>query len=100
MSRTLAERVKDWKWWGEQVAHFVVAGAIVGFVELIKYWTGFEPGHWFDLATLAGAVHGGGLREIIQNFGDTDGSLGDSIVDQIAWTLGALAAAITASIVF
>ena len=31
-------------------------------------------------------------REIVQNWGDTDGSVGDSIVDAAAWSLGAITA--------
>lgn len=31
-------------------------------------------------------------REIVQNWGDTDGSLGDSIVDAVAWSTGAVIA--------
>lgn len=31
-------------------------------------------------------------RELVQNWGDTDGSLGDSIVDAAAWSAGAISA--------
>lgn len=35
-------------------------------------------------------------RELVQNWGDTDGSLGDSIVDASAWAFGAVCAGVTA----
>lgn len=38
------------------------------------------------------SVAAGVGREIVQNWGDTDGSLGDSIVDAAAWSLGAITA--------
>lgn len=90
MSRPLSERVKDWKWWGEQVVHFLVGGIIVAFIAFFVAVGGIDPGGWARVSIVAVAVWGGALREIIQNFGDTDGSLGDSIVDMSMWTLGAI----------
>ena len=97
MSRTLLERTKDWRWWGEQVAHFVIAAAIVALSSFGEWALGLELGTWFNMLSLAIAIGTGALWEIIQNHGDTDGSLGDSIVDFGAFWAGGLLAAIAFS---
>lgn len=43
-------------------------------------------------ASVALSVAFGIGREVVQNWGDTDGSLGDSIVDALAWASGAIGA--------
>lgn len=88
MPRSLLERMVDPYWYMEQVLHFLAGWAIVwcGAVVLgafrVPLW--LVPQILVPLACFAG-----GVREIVQNWGDYDGSLGDSIVDLGAWCLGA-----------
>ena len=84
MARTIGERVQDWKWWGEQILHLLAGGLIVAPSIFIP--AGVIP----TVVFTALSVWIGGLREIWQNFGDTDGSLWDSVIDYTAWTLGAI----------
>ncbi|TFH40900.1 MAG: hypothetical protein E4H01_15770 [Lysobacterales bacterium] len=88
MPRSLPERMKDWRWWGEQVLHFLAGWAIVwcGAVVLGAFRV---PLDWLPTILVPLACFAGGVREIVQNWGDYDGSLGDSIVDLGAWCLGA-----------
>jgi hypothetical protein len=83
MSRSLAERAKDGMWWAEQVGHAALGWVIVWLFVLI----GVSPVVAVGLSCWAGAV-----RELTQNFGDIDGSLGDTLVDSFAWMLGAVIA--------
>lgn len=78
MARSLRERAKDWKWWGEQVAH-VLMGAAVSFAAL-----------WADAAweCLVFAVIFGLIREGLQWPID---SWGDAAVDFAAVILGGAA---------
>jgi hypothetical protein len=84
MSRPLSERVKDWKCWGEQVAHFIAGG-------IIAYAFAFDSPWAIGCPLSIGA---GLLREIVQNvrFGPFrwDGSLADAGVDVAFWTVGAV----------
>lgn len=36
--RTLLERMRDWRWWGEQIAHHLIGAIIVGVVCGIGFW--------------------------------------------------------------
>lgn len=36
--RTLRERMKDWRWWGEETAHFVIGALIVAVVCGLWWW--------------------------------------------------------------
>ncbi len=79
MSRPLSERVKDWRWWGEQVAH-VVLGAVAAL-----------PAVWGPLPAVTALCAGiliAGVREYEQR---PVGSWGDLAVDVAAVALGALA---------
>ena len=76
MPRTLAERAKDWRWWGEQVAH-VVLGAVAAL-----------PAAWTPLPLVTApcaALLLAGVREYEQRPVD---SWGDLAVDVAATLLG------------
>ena len=89
MSRTLAERARDWKWWGEQALHTLAGFAIVWglCIPLRLFGIPDAAAHEF-LVPLSCWI--GGAREIKQNHGDPYGSLGDSLVDCAFWCLGAM----------
>ena len=36
--RTLIERMRDWRWWGEEVAHWLIGAAIVFFCGTVLWW--------------------------------------------------------------
>lgn len=79
MPRSLAERARDWRWWGEQVAH-----AILGAVAAL-------PAVWGPLPWLLGpcaALLVAGVREYEQR---PVGSWGDLAVDVGATVLGGVA---------
>lgn len=79
MARTLTERMKDWRWWGEQVAH-VLIGAVVAL-----------PAVWGPLPAVTAVCAGilvAGIREYEQR---PVGSWGDLAVDVAAVVLGSLA---------
>ena len=78
MARSLAERARDWRWWGEQVAH-----ALLGAVAAL-------PAAWGPLPWLtcpASALLLGVVREYEQR---PVQSWGDTIVDTVATLLGGL----------
>ena len=79
--RTLTERMRDWRWWGEQLLHAIAGAACAA---LVAYWT-----PWWASASFGAAL--GILREITQNLGDESNSVGDSIADVLCWTMGAVA---------
>lgn len=78
MSRTLAERAKDWHWWFEEALH-VVIGAIAASV----LWIGSPI-----LAGTLAALWAAGLREWEQRPVD---NWGDLAVDVACTALGGLA---------
>lgn len=90
MPRDLRERARDWRWWGEQVAHQLAGLAIAALVAVPVFigrrrrsgWV------WVVLALVVG-ISTGIAREVVQNWGDAEGSVGDSVVDAIAWGSGA-----------
>lgn len=91
MSRPLSERVKDWRWWLEQVVHTAIGGAIAYA--------------FADMGTVGAASFSallGLLRELIQNLRFKgwrpywDGSLPDAGVDLLAWTVGAIIGSLVA----
>lgn len=94
MTRPLRKRVRDWKWWGEQVLHFALGGAIA--------YAFLDAGGWaaWGLSTGLGIA-----RELIQNLRRRggrivwDGSKADAGVDLGAWSLGAAIGAVVASAV-
>ncbi len=93
MGRTLKERIRDWKWWGEQVLHFAIGFAIVwgGAIVLGAFRV---PVAWALPMLIGVSCFAGAAREIIQNDGDpfSKGSREDSLIDVAAWILGAIVA--------
>lgn len=83
MGRTLPERATDPLWWFEQCLHMAL-GWIVA-------WLVLQTGLPVSVA-VAASCFAGAAREIIQNFDDVGGSLGDSLVDVGAWAIGAVVA--------
>lgn len=79
--RTLSERMADWRWWLEQVAHFGL-GAVSA--ALVAYWT-----PWYASAAFGAGV--GMLREFFQNVGDERNDVADMIADVLFWSIGAVA---------
>jgi len=77
MARTLSERMKDWRWWGEQLAHILLGGATAAFT-LIGNPIG---------ACTAAAAWLGFWREYEQR---PIQSWGDTIFDWSCTTLGGL----------
>lgn len=65
----------------DQIGHFF-AGALIAYI--VHKMTG-SVAVAVGLSTLAA-----GIREAHQNFGDTDGSVWDSYLDQLVWFVGAL----------
>lgn len=78
MSKTLAERAKDWKWWLEEGLH-VVVGAVAASV----LWIGSPI-----LAGTLAALWAAGLREYEQRPVD---DWGDLAVDVVCTVVGGLA---------
>lgn len=87
MSRTLRERARDWRWWGEQLLHFVAIGA-APFA--LAFWVA-QAAHPVA-GGAAGAAWIAGVREFEQR---PVGSWGDLLVD-VAFTIagGATAGAL------
>jgi len=91
VTRPLSERIRDWKWWLEQVLHLVIGGAIA-------YAFGDLP--WWGSAGLSTFL--GILRELSQNLRRRkgrwrwDGSKADAAIDVAAWTLGAIIGSVIA----
>lgn len=78
MPRSLAERARDWRWWGEQVAHL-----LLGAVAALPAAWGPLPWLTCPLAALLVAV----IREYEQR---PVASWGDLAVDVAATLLGGL----------
>lgn len=78
MSRTLTERVRDWRWWLDQALH-VAIGAVAASV----LWVG-QP----ILAGVLAAIWVAALREYEQR---PVASWGDLAVDVLATAVGGLA---------
>ena len=100
MPRTMKEKLRDWKWWGEQGLHGL-AGATVSFLFWINTtWAGHT-----ELLALFGLFAGatvGTLREILQNIDDdpADNDLVDSHVDAWAFTMGAALSSLTGLLIY
>ncbi len=87
MSRPLSERVKDWRWWGEQVAHFIL-GAVAAL-----------PAVWGPMPITAGTC-AAGLLAIVREYEQRPvGSWGDTIIDAVAVILGGFACGIIVRVV-
>lgn len=95
MARTIEEKVRDWKWWGEQVAHMLVGAAVSGTTSTLSL---VLPGDeaWIHLIAMFAGSSTGAIYEIVQNFGDDPASNDtvDSNVDAWAFTIGAFLAAV------
>lgn len=87
MSRPLSERVKDWRWWVDQVLHLILGGSIA--------YAFSDMGHVgsFVFSSLLGCG-----RELIQNlrWDGWHGSRADAGVDTIFWALGAIIGSLVA----
>lgn len=92
MSRTFLQRLRSSEWWLEQAAHFFagdVLGQIVGWA--VYGFTGSNL--WSGVAAVVSAAIGAAIREMIQNIGDKDNNIPDSIADTFFVTLGGARAA-------
>jgi hypothetical protein len=79
--RPLSERAKDWKWWLDQVLHFILGGSIgYAFAFEFPWWVGFTFSSVLGIA-----------RELIQNLRKDGwhGSKGDAAIDALFWIVGA-----------
>lgn len=76
MSRTLAERARDWKWWGEQVLHLLFVAAPPTAAILGLHQAGFTG--WQVAAGFLASSWIAGLREFDQR---PVSSWGDMLVD-------------------
>lgn len=96
MSRSLRERVKDPAWWGEQVAHGLIGAAIAAVVFLAGWLAQRRrnPALWLLVGAVVSALIGG-VRELVQNWGDVDNSIGDAVVDAVVWAVCGAAVAVT-----
>lgn len=98
MPRDLRERARDWRWWGEQVAHHLAGFAITALLALGALLGKRRRSGWaWVVAGLVVGIVAGVAREVVQNWGDADGSVGDSVVDALAWVSGSAAAAAIAA---
>lgn len=79
MSRTLSERVTDWRWWGEQGLHVCLGGATAAFTMI---------GNPIAACTSAAAWLAT-VRELIDQW-PVD-SWGDMAIDWVCTVLGGLA---------
>ncbi len=79
--RRLSERVKEWRYWVDQLLHLLIGGAISYAFEDMGGW-----GAW-GFSTFLGI-----LRELLQNLRKDGwhGSKADAAVDVAFWTLGAI----------
>jgi hypothetical protein len=78
MSRPLSERVRDWRWWGEQALHLAL-GALVGACTLVEVPV---------LGCLAAAAVLATVREFVDQWPIE--SWGDAAVDWACTALGGL----------
>lgn len=94
MPRPFGEKIRDWRWWGEEQAHNVVGAAIVAAVGLGAFFGRYRRSWrvWILVAFALSLATGIG-REIVQNWGDADNDVLDSIADSIAWASGSAAMA-------
>lgn len=92
MSRTVWERMKTGEWWLEQAAHWFVGDVIGQVVGWITFAAGGAPIVCGALAVSISTMFGI-LREIVQNVGDDDNSIGDATFDVLFWSLGGLRSA-------
>lgn len=91
MGRPISERVRDPKWWGEQVAHLLIGFAFSGLVAgLLGYLATVHLAGAAVCGTIVGTAAGCGW-ELGQNVGDAPevGSQVDSIIDLGVWAIGA-----------
>ena len=84
MARTLNERARDWKWWGEQVAHLLlIASPPVAICLGLAEWSG--PG-WQPLAGFCASAWTTIVRELVDQW--PIDSVGDMLVDSAATITG------------
>lgn len=84
MPRTLAERARDWRWWGEQVAHLLlITSPPVGIILGLAF---MEPFGWQIWAGLCASVWITVVREFID--GLPIESIGDALVDTLFQVVG------------
>jgi hypothetical protein len=86
--RDISERIRDWRWWGEQVAHSVAGGAVSSMLCAFGLIDGANVPVLCMLGVLAGAG-AGATYEILQNRNDDANDIVDSHIDSFAFTLGA-----------
>lgn len=86
--RPIQEKLKDWKWWGEQVAHLLMGMAIAAIAAFcLSYLIPLTAA--LPTALLMAGLSGQ-ARELIQNWGDEYGTSDvlDSNFDAMAVLLG------------
>lgn len=90
MSRPIGERMRSWRWWGEQVAHCAVGFVIAAAVTYGAMSAGLALAGAATLGLLS-SVLAGVAREGKQNWGDAPavGAAEDMLVDLAAWVVGA-----------
>lgn len=96
MPRPLRERVRDPAWWAEQTAHWWAGDAIGSLAGWIATLPFHGDARWFagGCAAITAAAVSAIVREVAQNWGDEDGSVGDAIADAVCWTLGGVRASV------
>lgn len=91
MTRPMSERVRDPRWWLDQVLHFLLGGALAYGFEDLGGWGSFG----FSLGL-------GIFRELVQNLRFNgwrprwDGSKADAGWDVLSWMLGAIVGSLVA----
>lgn len=87
MSRSFAERIKDPVWWLEQAAHgwIGIGAALVSLA--ISAPTGGST-RLMGIGCIVFAALAGSIRELVQNIGDSDNNVPDSIADALFTTFG------------
>lgn len=94
MPRPFGEKVRDWRWWGEQQAHHLAGFAVVALL-VVGAFVGRYRRSWraWIIAGFVVSLAVGIGREVVQNWGDADNDYLDAAADVLAWAAGSASAA-------
>lgn len=86
MPRPFSEKIRDEVWWLEQAAHAWIGAGLALVSSGVSSL--FAPEPWIAPIGIIAAGVGGATREVVQNWGDEENDVLDSIADTIFTTLG------------